>query len=161
MGSLAVVDDHAEFERHALRWRDDVYRFAMSLTHDPTEADDVVQETYLRAYRSWYTFEPGSDTRRWLFTICRNAFLRTREQSRRWIEYTDNVEAVEEDVHGTWSAEESLLSRIDLGPALADALERLEEPHREVVVLVYVEERAYAAAATILGVPIGTVRSRF
>src|SRR6187397_3379481 len=66
------------FERDALPWLDDVYRFALSLTREESDADDVVQETFLRAYRSWHTFIPGTDCRRWLFTICRNVFLRSR-----------------------------------------------------------------------------------
>src|SRR3954471_12074943 len=70
----------AEFAREALPWIDDVYRFALSLTRDESDADDVVQETFLRAYRSWHTFIPGTDCRRWLFTICRNVFLRSRER---------------------------------------------------------------------------------
>ena len=53
----------AEFEREALPWLDDVYRFALSLTRDEADADDVVQETYLRAYRSWHTFIPGTECR--------------------------------------------------------------------------------------------------
>jgi RNA polymerase sigma-70 factor, ECF subfamily len=68
----------AEFERIAIPWMNDVYRFAYSLTRNESEAEDLVQETYLRAFRSWHTFQPGSDARRWLFTICRNAFLRSR-----------------------------------------------------------------------------------
>ncbi|HEX6790826.1 MAG TPA: sigma-70 family RNA polymerase sigma factor, partial [Candidatus Krumholzibacteria bacterium] len=70
------------FARDAIPWMDDVYRFALSLTRDPADAQDIVQETYLRAYRSWHTFEPDSDCRRWLFTICRNAFLRSRQHTR-------------------------------------------------------------------------------
>src|SRR5690349_10809084 len=67
-----------QFERDALPWLDDVYRFALSLTRDEADAEDVVQETFLRAYRSWHTFIPGTDCRRWLFTICRNVFLRSQ-----------------------------------------------------------------------------------
>ena len=70
----------AAFEREALPWLDDVYRFALSLTRDDADADDVVQETYLRAYRSWHTFIPGTECRRWLFTICRNTFYRRRRR---------------------------------------------------------------------------------
>src|SRR5690242_2778499 len=68
------------FEREALPWIDDVYRFALSLTHDAVDAEDVVQDTFLRAYKSWHTYVPGSDCRRWLFTICRNVFLRSLER---------------------------------------------------------------------------------
>ena len=69
------------------------------LVRNVTGADDVVQETYLRAYRSWHTFERGSDARRWLFTICRNAFLRTRERARHQVELEDgDVEALASNV---------------------------------------------------------------
>src|SRR3954468_6853431 len=78
-----------EFEREALPWLDDVYRFALSLTRDESDADDVVQETYLRAYRSWHTFIPGTEFRRWLFTICRNVFLRSRERQRPTVDLED------------------------------------------------------------------------
>ena len=79
----------AEFARDALPWLDDVYRFALSLTRDEPDADDVVQETYLRAYRSWHTFIQGTDCRRWLFTICRNVFLRSRERQRPMVDLED------------------------------------------------------------------------
>src|SRR3954463_3015528 len=78
-----------DFEREALPWIDDVYRFALSLTRDESDADDVVQETYLRAYRSWHTFIPGTECRRWLFTICRNVFLRSRERQRPTVDLED------------------------------------------------------------------------
>ena len=74
------------FEREAIPWIDDVYRFALSLTRDESDADDVVQDTFLRAFRSWHTYLPGSDCRRWLFTICRNVFLRSRERARPMVE---------------------------------------------------------------------------
>ena len=69
-------DSDLRFEQEALPWLDDVYRFALSMTRDEADADDVVQETFLRAYRSWHTYAEGSDCRKWLFTICRNVFLR-------------------------------------------------------------------------------------
>src|SRR6516225_8011492 len=80
------LEQSATFEREAIPWIDDVYRFALSLTHDESDADDVVQDTFLRAYRSWHTYLPGSDCRRWLFTICRNVFLRSRERARPTVE---------------------------------------------------------------------------
>ena len=62
--SASDVGRDAAFERDALPWLDDVYRFALSLTREESDADDVVQETFLRAYRSWHTFIPGTDCRR-------------------------------------------------------------------------------------------------
>lgn len=152
------------FERDALPWLDDVYRFALSLTRNDADADDVVQETYLRAYRSWHTFQPGSDARRWLFTICRNAFLRTRERARHQVDLEDaDLETVASQLAesaGTRNADDRLLSRVDLAPALSNALGELPEPFRSVVTLVDVEDQSYEAASEILNVPIGTVRSR-
>jgi RNA polymerase sigma-70 factor (ECF subfamily) len=154
----------ARFERDALPWLDDVYRFAMSLTRDAADADDVVQDTFLRAYRSWHTFQPGTDCRRWLFTICRNAFLRSRERERHQVELEDGdveaVAAVMVHVDAVRDGVDIALTQIDLAPALADAVARLHEPFRSAVVLVDVEDQSYEAASEILGVPIGTVRSR-
>jgi RNA polymerase sigma-70 factor (ECF subfamily) len=152
------------FEREALPWLDDVYRFALSLTRNEADADDIVQETYLRAYRSWHTFERGSDARRWLFTICRNAFLRTRERARHQVDLEDaDLETVASQIAesaGARGADDRLLARVDLAPALSRALDALPEPFQSVVTLVDVEDQSYEAAAEILGVPIGTVRSR-
>jgi RNA polymerase sigma-70 factor (ECF subfamily) len=165
--TIAFDEPHerdADFARVALPWLDDVYRFAFSLTRNEADADDVVQDTYLRAYRSWHTFQPGSDCRRWLFTICRNAFLRTRERERNRVVLEDgDVESVVSalvHVNASRGGDDKLLSRVDLGPALARALDRLAEPFRSAVQLVDVEDQSYEAASEILGVPIGTVRSR-
>jgi RNA polymerase sigma-70 factor (ECF subfamily) len=160
----ALPDRDVSFEREALPWIDDVYRFALSLTRDESDADDVVQDTYLRAYRSWHTYLPGSDCRRWLFTICRNVFLRSRERARPTVE----LEAADADaaaagaVYATAVREglEDVFSRLDLGPAINDALTRIPEPFRSTVIIVDVEDQSYESAAELLGVPIGTVRSR-
>jgi RNA polymerase sigma-70 factor (ECF subfamily) len=154
----------AEFERDALPWLDDVYRFALSLTRDESDADDVLQETYLRAYRSWHTFILGTDCRRWLFTICRNVFLRSRERQRPTVDLEDG----EQDAVAAGSVYhaarekgyDDLYARLDLAPALRDALDDLNEPFRSAVILVDVEDMTYEAAAEVMGVPIGTVRSR-
>ena len=152
------------FERDALPWLDDVYRFALSLTRDEADADDVVQETFLRAYRSWHTFIPGTDCRRWLFTICRNVFLRSRERQRPTVDLEDG----EQDAVAAGSVYaaarekgyDDIYARLDLAPALRDALDELSEPFRSAVVLVDVEDLTYESAAEVMGVPIGTVRSR-
>jgi RNA polymerase sigma-70 factor (ECF subfamily) len=154
----------AEFEREALPWLDDVYRFALSLTRDESDADDVVQETYLRAYRSWHTFIPGTECRRWLFTICRNVFLRSRERQRPTVDLEDG----EQDAVAAGSVYaaarekgyDALYARLDLAPALREALDELAEPFRSAVILVDVEDMTYETAAQVMGVPIGTVRSR-
>jgi len=152
------------FEAEALPFIDDVYRFALSLTRDAADADDIVQETFLRAYRSWHTFQPGSDARRWLFTITRNVFLRARERERRHVDLEDgDVEAASTfATHGQMVRDgaDQILSRVDLAPALRRALDELDEPFKSAVLLVDLEDQSYEAASQILGVPIGTVRSR-
>jgi RNA polymerase sigma-70 factor (ECF subfamily) len=152
------------FARDALPFMDDVYRFALSLTRDPADAQDIVQETYLRAYRSWHTFQPDSDCRRWLFTICRNAFLRSRESRRHEVEVDDGdaeaISAARQHQAMLEDGTDRLLAAVDLGPALDRAVSGLDEPFRSTILLVDVEDQSYEAAAEILGVPIGTVRSR-
>ena len=154
----------AAFEVEALPWVDDVRRFALSLTRDPADADDIVQDTYLRAYRSWHTYAPGTDCRRWLFTICHNVFLRSRERQ-------SNAVQIDEWEHDALAASaafrdaardglEDLFTRLDLGAALEQALAKVPEPFQSAVTLVDVEDQSYETAAAILGVPIGTVRSR-
>ena len=162
-GAAPTAKD-AEFERDALPWIDDVYRFALSLTREESDADDVVQETYLRAYRSWHTFIQGTDCRRWLFTICRNVFLRSRERQRPTVDLEDG----EQDAVAAGSVYaaarergyDDLYATLDLAPALREALDELVEPFRSAVILVDVEDMTYESAAQVMGVPIGTVRSR-
>jgi RNA polymerase sigma-70 factor (ECF subfamily) len=152
------------FEREAIPWIDDVYRFALSLTRDESDADDVVQDTFLRAFRSWHTYMPGSDCRRWLFTICRNVFLRSRERARPTVEL-DATEVDAATVGSLYSVAvrdglDEMFARLDLGPAISKALNNVPEPFRSTLIIVDVEDQSYESAAEILGVPIGTVRSR-
>jgi RNA polymerase sigma-70 factor (ECF subfamily) len=162
----AKQQQDAEFEREALPWMEDVYRFARSMTHDEADADDLVQETYLRAYRAWHTFEKGSDCRRWLFTICRNVFLRTREREARQVDtggddaVLETLAAVREVSSLAGGNADAIFSRLDLVPAIRNALDDLPEVFRSAVVLVDVKGQSYDEAAVVLGVPIGTVRSR-
>ncbi len=157
--------DALSFEDDALRCLDDVARFARSLTRAPDDADDLVQETYLRAFRSRHTWREGADMRRWLFTICKNIFLRDEERARHVVALDD--EPTEETLsvvrlHNTIVAngESSLFDRIDVAPAIARAMQQLAEPFRLVVALVDMEGYGYIEAAEMLGIPVGTVRSR-
>lgn len=158
------ADRNAAFAQEALPWIDDVYRFAFSLTRDESDAEDVVQDTFLRAYRSWHTYLPGSDCRRWLFTICRNAFLRSRERSRPTLELdTPEVDALAANslyAAAVRDGVDDILTRLDLAPAISKALAAVPEPFRTTLIIVDVEDQSYEAAADILEVPIGTVRSR-
>lgn len=155
------------FDAQALACLPDVARFARSLTRDAASADDLVQETYLRAYRSHETFHEGLNMRRWLFSICHHAWLRIAERERRVV-LTDEGDDAELEtmaaVMGHVAAQRSGLDRfvtaIDLGPAIRAAIETLSPPLQGVVVLVDVQGLGYEEAAGVLGVPVGTVRSR-
>lgn len=165
--AMTDATDLTRFEDVALPLLADVSRFAFSLTRDADEADDLVQETYLKAFRAWRTFSPGTNARSWLFTICKNTFRRRfrREKLRPDIE----KEAVGDDdalpiVMSHANAEQmglgDLFDRLDVGPALERGMDDLPELFREIVALVDLEGFSYHEAAEILEVPVGTVRSR-
>lgn len=153
-----------EFQNEALRWLPHVARYARLLTRNPADADDLAQETFLRAYQNWGTFRPGSDCRKWLFTICRNAFLRDRQRAARFVAADDpDVEVrAATDLYERAMARgvQHLFDRIDLGPAIERSLRDLLPEYREVVILVDIEDCSYADAAHVMGIPVGTVRSR-
>lgn len=160
-------DRDAAFERDVLRCLPDVARFARGLTHDPADADDLVQETFLQAYRGYHTFRPGHDARRWLFTICRHAHTRQRTRDARLVESEDGSDAEFETllaVRGHAAArragEDTLFERLDLRPAIDAALAVLPDTFRQAVVLVDMEGQSYEEAAVVQGVPVGTIRSR-
>ena len=152
------------FESEALPFLPNVARYARVLTRDSADADDLTQETFLRAYEAWGSFRPGSDCRKWLFTICRNLYLRNRQRAQRFVAVDDADGELKATREMYFRAREQgckdLFERIDLGPALEKGLASLLPEYREVVVLVDIEDCSYAAAAAALNVPIGTVRSR-
>ncbi|MEO7521858.1 MAG: RNA polymerase sigma factor, partial [Gemmatimonas sp.] len=155
----------AAFEHDALRCLDDVARFARSLAQSSDEADDLVQETYLRAFRGRHTWKDGSDMRRWLFTICKNVFLRSSDRARVTVSIDDDpsgetLAAARLHNELVQSGDAALFDRIDVGPAIMRALQSLPATFRMVVVLVDMEGYGYAEAAAALDVPVGTVRSR-
>jgi RNA polymerase sigma-70 factor (ECF subfamily) len=162
-GAGAPVD---EFERLMLPLLGDVARFARSLARDPGRADDLVQETYLQALRGWHTFRPDAHPRRWLFTVCRHVFLRTARREARYVEAPADDPELESLATALAHAEAqrtgaaAALERMDLGAAIAEALATLPPHFRVAVVLVDVEGQAYDEAARVLGVAVGTVRSR-
>ena len=152
------------FELEAVPFLPNVARYARLLTRDSAEADDLTQETFLRAFKAWDSFRPGSDCRKWLFTICRNLYLRERQRAARFVAADDaegELRATREMYfHVREQGCKDLFERIDLAPALEEGLRSLQPEYREVVVLIDIEDCSYADAAAALNVPIGTVRSR-
>lgn len=161
---MTTTPDAGDFATIALPLMPSVVRVAQALTGDESDADDLVQETFLRAYRHWHTFERGSDCRSWLGTICRNAFYENRRRERRSTPMDDHEldSLASARSHNTARAVgvDDVFTRIDLGPAIAGAIARLEPHYRYAVLLIDVDGRTYEEVADLLDVPIGTVRSR-
>jgi len=154
--------DRGAFEADVLPQLDSLYRLALRLTTDPSRAEDLVQDTVLKAFRSWQRFQPGTNIRSWLFTILRNTFINDyRRRKREPIAMDlDAVEpraafraAQDEDPEGTFFAQ-----IVDV--KVLDAIDALPEEFREVLVLSDIENLSYAEIAEVLGVPVGTVKSR-
>jgi RNA polymerase sigma-70 factor, ECF subfamily len=155
------------FEADALASLDSLYRTAVRLTHSPADAEDLVQETYLKAFRAAGQFKPGTNLRAWLFTILHNtARNRARDLAREHVDVdSDAVErAAGENGAGppSLSADtpETILLRETLTPDLQTALDALPPAFREAVWLRDVEEFSYAEIAEMLSIPVGTVMSR-
>ena len=153
-----------EFETLTMPHLAAVARFALSLTRNAADADDLVQETYLSALRGWGTFHAGSDARRWLFTICHNTFVRLYHRRRAMLDSDDGdldaMPAVIAHVRATHDGLGNLFDQIDVRPAIERAINDLPEPHHTILVLVDLQGYSYDEAAAILDVPTGTVRSR-
>ena len=151
-----------EFEEVALVHLDALYQTALRLTGSRAEADDVVQETFLRAFRSFDRFNPGTNCRAWLFTILRNAFLNRIRGSGREV-LTADVDRHEPErasaVGGVPSPEETFFQTVLHGD-VDRALKELPLLFREAVVLCDLEGLTYREVAEVLGCPLGTVMSR-
>jgi RNA polymerase sigma-70 factor (ECF subfamily) len=156
--------DRAWFEEEALSHADHLYRIALRLTGSPQSAEDLVQEAYLRAFRSWRTYRTGTNLAAWLATILRNAYLdEARKQSRRpaqeSLDEHSDYYLYNQLARDAAVPQDAVVSRLS-GSAMVDALAQVPPVFREVVVLVDIGEFSYAEAAEILNVPIGTVMSR-
>jgi RNA polymerase sigma-70 factor, ECF subfamily len=163
----AVQSQAAGFEAEALATLDSLYRTALRLTRVPEDAEDLVQETYLKAFRASHRFEPGTNLKAWLFTILHNtARNRARDRAREAVTYdsetVDRAADAPPDVAAGRFVEtpETALLRDTLDPALQAAIDSLPETFRQAVWLRDVEEFSYAEIAEMLAVPVGTVMSR-
>jgi RNA polymerase sigma-70 factor, ECF subfamily len=158
--------DRARFEEEALGLADQVYRVARRLVGTREEAEELVQETYARAFRSWRSYSPGTNMRAWLLRILTNLNL---DRGRR-VQRTPDLQPLEEGdyylankvaaAEGEQALEqERVVERMSQG-GVVDALSEVPHDFRDVVVLVDIGDFSYADAAQILDVPIGTVMSR-
>jgi RNA polymerase sigma-70 factor, ECF subfamily len=157
-------DRRGEFEKVALVHLGAIYRSALRLTHDRAEAEDLTQETCLRAFRSFHRFNPGTNCRAWFFTILRNAFRdRLRRGGRELLgtgaaDWDGESQSATVVAHVGDPEEEFFFTVLD--GDVDRALKALPLPFREVVMLSDLEELSYKEIAEIVGCPIGTVMSR-
>ena len=157
------------FDEEALPHLDAVYRFALRLTGATDAAEDLVQDTFFRAYRAWAQYTPGTQCKSWLFTICRNVFLRGRERSHRREEI---LATSAHDDPASLSREATVFAATrdndpegDFFRGIVDdevlsAIDALPEEYRTAVVLSDIEGLPYGEIARLMDVPVGTVKSR-
>ncbi|MDP9373944.1 MAG: sigma-70 family RNA polymerase sigma factor [Chloroflexota bacterium] len=165
---VAARERQERLETEALTHLDALYRTALRLSRNPQDAEDLVQETYLNAFRALDRFEEGTNLRAWLFRILNNAFI--SQYRRRKRRPSSSLEDVSEfylydhladgrTASGTESPEREVLERIG-DERVLQALEELPVEFRQVSLLADVEGFSYREIADILGIPIGTVMSR-
>jgi RNA polymerase sigma-70 factor, ECF subfamily len=166
-GRRAAPERTAAFECGALAWLDSLFRTALRLSRDRADAEDLVQETYLKAFRAADRFEAGTNLRAWLFTILHNtARNRFRDRARDTVAINSDVVDRAADAPppasraGAPETPEAQLLRDTLAPDLQAAIDALPDIFREVVWLRDVEEFSYAEIAEMVDVPVGTVMSR-
>jgi RNA polymerase sigma-70 factor (ECF subfamily) len=162
-----LADDARErvrFEEEALDLADQVYRVARGLVSSKEEAEDLMQDTYARAFRSWRSFTPGTNLRAWLLRILTNLNI---DRGRR-VQRSPDLQSLEERDYYLYdrleaasgnSDEDRVIERLSQDD-IVEALAEVPHDFRDVVVLVDIGDFSYADAAQILDIPVGTVMSR-
>jgi RNA polymerase sigma-70 factor (ECF subfamily) len=161
-GASSSQDDQpsAGFEELAMPLFDSLYNFARWLVHNSNDAEDLVQETYLKAFRSFTSFQSGTNFRAWMFRILKNTFLSSCSTlERRMTDAMDSEEDGPELAVDRETPETILMNRSN-SQLVQRAINDLPVHYREILLLCEVEEMSYQEIADVLSIPIGTVMSR-
>lgn len=161
-------DDKRRFQEEALPLLDSLYGGALRMTRNPADAEDLIQETMLRAYRSFDRFEPGTNLKAWLFRIMTNAYINTYRKKQREPQKVSQDEVEDFDLYRELKDHDPQFSVTPetivldglVDSDITDAIEDLPEQFRLAVILSDVEGFSYAEMAEIMDVPMGTVMSR-
>jgi RNA polymerase sigma factor (sigma-70 family) len=154
------------FEKEFLPYADALYNFAYRLTYEQNDAHDLVQETFLKAYRFFHSFEQGTNAKAWLFRILKNTFInefRKKSKEPTKIDYNEiesYVNTQESHLPSTTDSIRTESNQYLIGDEVANALNSLAIDFRTIIILSDLEGFKYDEMAKILDVPIGTVRSR-
>jgi RNA polymerase sigma-70 factor (ECF subfamily) len=161
----AEIEKQRDFQKEAMQHIDALYNFALRMTNDQEDAEDLVQETYMKAYRFFDSFEKGTNCKAWLFRILKNSYInKYRKEAKEpdKVDYDDIKEFYHTVKHSSTDSndmQEKIFGSL-LDDEVSRALEGLPEDFREVVQLCDIEGFTYEEIANMVDCPIGTVRSR-
>ncbi len=158
-------ESEASYQREALPHMKSLYNAALYMTRDPHEAEDLVQETLLRAHRFWHRYQPGTNCKAWLFRIQTNTFINRNRKRQRTFSLIENADSESELEHptddsGFYSTPETEYMRHIFPEHVRAAVEELPEAFRLPVILADLQDFSYKEIAEIMDCPVGTVMSR-
>lgn len=164
---MAEDDLTKRFEDEAMPLIDQLYGGALRMTRNPADAEDLVQETYIKAYQAFKSFKPGTNLKAWLYRIMTNTYINSYRKKQRQPTQTSAEDVTDRQIYttsshdstGLQSAEVQALERMP-NQKIADAMNELSEEYRMAVFYADVEGLAYKEIAEIMGTPLGTVMSR-
>ncbi|WP_375545439.1 sigma-70 family RNA polymerase sigma factor [Corynebacterium sanguinis] len=167
MMPMADTDVHKRFTEEAMPLLDQLYAGALRMTRNPQDAEDLVQETYLKAFNAFDSYKPGTNLKAWLYRIMTNSYINTyRKKQRRPLE-TSTEDMTDHQLYTTSSHDSTGLESAEVAALkvmpnsrISEAFDELNEDYRMVVYMADVEEMAYKEIAEALDIPLGTVMSR-